>query len=107
MSKNTKIITLVTTWLVFIAYILLGTLANLWHPAWLVFLLIPIVEEFCEFVKTKSLNRCPVGLIVIGTYLLIGFVAGIWHPTWVMLCAIPLYYITINAFPEKGKSVKE
>ena len=107
MAKATKIITLVTTWLVFIAYILLGTLANLWHPTWLLFLLIPIVEEFCEFVIRKDLRRFPVALLFIGAYLLVGFLANLWHPTWVMLLAIPLQFITVNVFLNNGKSEKE
>ena len=107
MAKTTKFITLITTWIVFIAYLLVGFLAGLWHPTWLLFLLIPIVEEFCEFYSRKDFRRFPVALIFVGAYLLVGFLTHIWHPTWVMLLAIPLQFITVNVFLNNGKSEKE
>ncbi|MDE7167817.1 MAG: helix-turn-helix domain-containing protein [Clostridia bacterium] len=85
------------------AYLLLGTLAGLWNPYWVI---IPVcaltcgiigcITDMCNPVKrAKKLSRgenpytggaC--GIIVLTciiTYLLVSVFTGLWHPLWVIV----------------------
>lgn len=88
--------------LVATAFVLLGAVGDLWHPGWLVFLLIPIYYMTVECFKHKNPFLFPMPFIAIGTFLLVGFLTKTWHPYWAMLIVIPLYYITAAAI--KGGS---
>ena len=81
--------------LVVVAYLLMGLLAGLWHPGWLIFFVIPIYYATAECFKHKSANMFPLPVIVAGVYLLLGFLKGWWHPGWVIFIAIPLYYAVV------------
>ncbi len=81
-----------------IAFFCLGAMLNLWHPAWLVFLLAISLCAFSENVFAKDAKEPyrPVGarifsglagmtmLLSVTIYLFIGCVWGIWHPSWVI-----------------------
>jgi len=86
-----------------IAYILMGTLAGLWHPGWLVFLLIPIVAITVDLFQKRDLNIV-IGLmpfVSVIIYLLVGFESGIWHPTWLIFFLIPVVAICVTARTRK------
>ncbi len=79
-----------------IAYILMGCLANLWHPAWIIFFLIPIAPGIVHTITSKNPNHLPIPLIVTAIYLVLGCVLNLWHPSWVIFFTIPLYYSIVN-----------
>ena len=91
--------------IVTIVYLLFGFMFNLWHPAWLIFFVIPVYYQFVSMFTTndkrKRLNRFPIAIACIGSYLLSGFVLGLWHPAWIIFLFIPLYYSLVNAFVRK------
>lgn len=92
------------TLIIVIAYIVMGTVWDLWHPGWLVFLLIPIYYGTVEAVVKRNANHFPYPIFCAGAYLLTGFLANIWHPTWVIFISIPVYYslsTTINRLRRK------
>lgn len=89
--------------LVVIAYVLMGVLANLWHPGWIVFLVIPFYYLTVECVKHKSPATFPIAILVTGVYLLLGFLGGMWHPHWLLFAIVPLYYAVVSVM--KGGSV--
>ena len=76
------------------AFLLLGFLLHAWHPAWLLFLTIPIYYPIASAIRNKKLNALDiiVPVIVVGVYVALGFTLGLWHPLWLMLLAIPLYF---------------
>ncbi len=79
-----------------IAYILMGCLANLWHPGWIIFFLVPIAPGIIHTITSKNPNYLPISLIATAIYLVLGCVLNLWHPSWVIFLAIPLYYSIVN-----------
>lgn len=66
-------------------FICLGIFLNLWHPAWMVFLSIPLY--YCRHFLDALV---PIAIPIL--YLILGFVFNFWHPGWIMFFLIPLYY---------------
>ncbi len=75
-------------------FLLLGFLKNWWHPAWLLFLTIPIYYPVASAIRNHRLNWLDIVLpvAVTGAYIGLGIVYGLWHPLWLMLLAIPIYF---------------
>lgn len=98
MTKESKRkISKITPIICLIIFLILGFQRGAWHPAWMVFLVIPIVSSL---LYTKALNSL-FALVIIITYVIIGFQTGYWHPTWIMFLLIPIFDIL---FP-KNKSL--
>lgn len=91
-SLGELISSLVTTFLVVIAYVVLGTLFNLWHPLWIMFLLIPLVPSFFNAIATRKMSHFAWPVLVTIVFLTIGCLYGLWHPMWVVFLTIPVYY---------------
>ena len=94
--------------LIFLAF---GFAANLWHPAWLVFLLIPIYYHLagalCVTNKKARLLAMPVPEVALLVYLCFGILANLWSPTWIVFLVIPLYYWLVASFYEGDKKEKD
>lgn len=84
-----------------VAFLLLGFLGNFWHPAWLLFLLVPIVASLGEAVKKRNASAFAFPVLVTAVYLLLGCVWGLWHPAWIIFLSIPLYYTIAELFRKK------
>ena len=78
-------------------FLLLGFLFDLWHPGWLVFLLIPVIGDLLK-IKQKGIYviSSVVSLLVAIIYLAIGVIFNVWHPTWVMFFIIPIVNIIVS-----------
>lgn len=63
------------------SYVAIGVLYHIWHPTWLIFLLIPIGTHLLLW-----------PFLVIVIYLCLGFWYNLWHPAWLLLLTIPLYF---------------
>lgn len=81
-----------------VLYIILGACFNAWHPAWLLFLLIPIWESMVPAILHKKPARVAYPVIMALLYLCLGFFWGLWHPGWVVFLTIPLYYPLVSFF---------
>lgn len=79
-----------------IAFLLLGFLADAWHPGWVVFLAIPIVPS----ILNKSLSRLLYPSLCVLAFFVLGLVFGLWHPGWIVFLTIPVFYIL---FPERKR----
>ncbi len=88
--------------LVVILYLALGFIGNLWHPTWLLGLLIPIYYHLAGALKVQRpkarLLAMPVPEAVLLLYLLLGFLLHLWHPAWLLFLLIPLYYWLVASF---------
>ena len=75
------------------AFLLLGFIWNLWHPAWILFLTIPIYYAIARGVKRHSVNVLSIlfPIAVVGIYIALGILYGLWHPLWVILLIIPTF----------------
>lgn len=82
------------------------TSKSLWHPTWLMFLLLPIYYHYAGacFAKTKKgyLFALPIPEIIIMIYLVLGFACGLWAKGAILFIIIPIYYWTV-AFYKKRK----
>ena len=93
--------------LIVAVYVVCGTVLHLWHPTWLMFLLIPcyyMIAAACRTVTKKGfLFLMPVPIVVVMLFLMTGFGLHIWHPTWILFLLIPLYYWFVAFFIKSGK----
>lgn len=94
--------------LIFLAF---GFAANLWHPAWLVFLLFPIYYHLagalCVTNKKARLLAMPVPEVALLVYMCFGILANLWSPTWIVFLVIPLYYWLVASFYKGDKKEKD
>ena len=84
-----------------VAFLLLGFLGNFWHPAWLLFLLVPIVASLGEAVKKRNASAFAFPVLVTAVYLFLGCVWEFWHPAWIIFLSVPLYYTIAELFHKK------
>ncbi|MFW6285472.1 MAG: hypothetical protein ACOC2X_03715, partial [Bacillota bacterium] len=85
--RHTDTIHRIMPFMTLAVFVLLGVLYDAWHPAWMVFLLIPIASILLEVFNTKSINKLhsilPVLTLIL--YLVLGFFYALWHPGWLVL----------------------
>ena len=89
-------------------YLLAGFTANLWHPMWLLFLLIPAYYHFALW-PARATNRrsflqgLPVIEAALILFLLLGFLAGAWSWSWFILILAALYHWYIGSLWKEKK----
>ena len=104
-TKKDKIIELLEVLNVFaigILYFILGWVFNLWHPAWIIFLFIPINSSLIEAILTKKADEFAFPVLLAAIYLFLGTVYNLWHPGWIIFITIPLYYGIIEFFEKNN-----
>ena len=81
---------------VFLIFLAFGFAANLWHPAWLVFLLIPIYYHLagalCVTNKKARLLAMPVPEVALLIYMCFGILTNLWSPSWIVFLSSPCFY---------------
>lgn len=84
-----------------IIFMILGFTKELWHPGWLVFLLIPVTAIIVEMSKDQDqyILTALSPFISFVFFFLVGYHYGIWHPTWMIFIIIPTLAI-INSKKE-------
>ncbi|MDD6302912.1 MAG: helix-turn-helix transcriptional regulator [Bacillales bacterium] len=88
-----KIVSPITVFGITIAYILIGSLLNAWHPAWIIFLLIPIIPSIITAFYKRKFTGFAFPVFVVNVYLILGLVSPRqWHPWWFVFLLIPVYY---------------
>lgn len=86
-----------TPFICLIIYLLLGFYKDLWHPGWVVFLLIPLVPTFFSlFSKSRGSVIGFLSLLICISYVVLGFLYNFWHPGWIMFLLIPVVSILIG-----------
>ena len=87
--------------LVTAVYLGIGFIWNAWHPAWLIFMTIPIYYTLITMNNTKGFrakaNVFPYPIICTMVFLVLGFDYMLWHPAWMLFITIPIYYMIVNA----------
>ncbi len=79
-----------------IAYLVMGFVAKLWHPGWIIFFAPILTDGIVEVFLKKNPNHFPMPILCIASFLLLGFLGGYWHPGWVVFLAIPSYYAIVS-----------
>ena len=90
-SNNHKV-TALMPFISLIIFMVLGLAFSLWHPGWLVFILIPITPILLQNnTKATIIALSPfvssILFIIIGTYY------GLWNPSWLTFLLIPMISI--------------
>lgn len=92
-SKTIKIINGAFPILCVIIFLLLGFFANLWHPGWAIFLLLPCWYTLFDAIKHRNPSDFAYPVFVTFIYIIFSSFFEIWHPLWVLFLTIPIYYI--------------
>lgn len=96
-SKAVEIVNGVTALVITIIYFIISSIWELWHPAWILFMFIPIIITLTEAIAKKDGHKFAYPILVAAVYLFFSFEFGIWHPLWVIFLSIPIYYIICDA----------
>lgn len=80
------------------AYLIIGIMFDLWHPGWLIFLLVPVISSAVTAIRKKRADCFAYPLFMAFLFLFIGFMTDSWHPAWAIFLTIPLYYEVIHFF---------
>ena len=84
-----------------IIYIMLGVFYHLWHPAWIIFIAVPLLCRIVKMVRERDWGNFPYTLFVVCVYLILGFFCHLWHPTWVLFLTIPIFNYIKRYITEK------
>lgn len=89
-------LTAVTPLLCVVTYLAIGFLKGIWHPTWVIFLLIPIVPIFCDVFTKKGKGQVMalITMLVVIGYIILG-IFGFWHPGWLIFFLIPICSILL------------
>lgn len=79
-----------------IAYLVMGFVAKLWHPGWIIFFTPIITDGIADVILKKNPNHFPMPILCVIVFLLLGFLGGYWHPGWIVFLAIPAYYAIVS-----------
>ena len=98
MSIKNKVVA-ITPFICSIAFFLIGFLTGKWHPAWMVFLLVPLMH----FIVGEKKIRFSVPLVIAIIYVVASFITGLWHPLWVIFLSIPVFHIILTPTKKEPK----
>ena len=87
-------------------YIIMGVGWNLWHPWWIMFLLIPCLHSLFSAIEHRNASHFAYPILVTAVFLLLGFEANLWHPGWVLYLTVPIYY-SLTSYFHRGHKEEE
>lgn len=84
--------------LILLVYMVLGVFCDLWHPAWLLFLLIPVYYA-------GIYGGYPILMFLL--FFIAGFGFDWWHPAWLLFLTIPVFYTLYHPREEECEAVQQ
>jgi hypothetical protein len=83
----------ISPFIVVTAYLSIGFILNVWHPTWLVFLLIPMMGIFSGFktMRFVSFLTAISPFVSLIAYILLGNFLGLWGSAWVVFYLVPIF----------------
>ena len=78
--------------IIIVAYIILGIKYQLWHPGWIVFLMIPIFQSIMTAIKQRNIMHFCYPALVFLYIGYQGFVKQEWYLHWLWILTIPVFY---------------
>ena len=102
--------------LAIVAFILLGTLLNLWTCAWIVFFIPEIICSTARAIRKKNAQHFNMAFTACFAFFFVcmmlpNFVPGLpalWHPMWVVFLAIPAFHSIVGSINKAmGKKEEE
>lgn len=89
--------------LAIIIYIVIGFCFDLWHPGWLLFILIPIISSLVDAVCKRDASLFQYPVFAFGIFLYAGIVHSLWHPAWVSFLTIPIFYFLTGSMKDRAE----
>lgn len=89
--------------LAIIIYIVIGFCFDLWHPGWLLFILIPIISSLVDAVCKRDASLFQYPVFAFGIFLYAGIVHTLWHPAWVVFLTIPIFYFLTGSMKDRAE----
>lgn len=86
----------VFTLLIVIAYLLFGSIYGNWHPLWIIFLYIPVINSILDAIVKKRITEFCYPVLATIIFLVLGFDFGLWYICWISFVTIPLFYAIFN-----------
>lgn len=90
-----------------VVFVVLGMLKGLWHPYWLMMLIIPVYYLVCFAFKARSIKslflRMPIWLVTVAIFLYIGFCFSLWKYAWLIFLVNLIYYWFAFSVSKKKK----
>lgn len=105
-SKNAKSASGLIALICVLLFFVLGAFFNKWHPAWMLFVAMPVVITLVEAIEKRNWRIFAYPVFVVVLYLLCGFYGKAWHPMWVLFLTIPLYYVIGDYVSKKTSQTK-
>ena len=104
-TRLNKILLPILYLLAAVAYILLGTLLDMWHNSWIVFFIPDIVCSFIKCIERRNPKHFNITFLALFAFFFVCMVypTDLWHPMWVVFLAIPIYYMAIKPFKRKKR----
>lgn len=87
-----------------IVFLLLGFLKGAWHPAWVLFLALPVFDSAISAYERRDPSEFAYPVFVAFVYISMGVVWGLWHPGWIIFLTIPVFYAI---FPDREDRKEE
>lgn len=86
-------------------YLLLGFALHLWHPMWMLFLLIPAYYHLAIAARAKTKKGLLLGMPVIEAavilFLILGFAVSAWKYAWILFIIAVFYYWAVATYIKK------
>ena len=97
--------------LAIVAYILLGSLLNMWGNAWVVVFIPEIICSIARAIIKKNPSQVNMPFIAVFAFFFVCMVApgqsaNLWHPMWIVFLSVPIYY-TLCSIIRKAVSKEE
>lgn len=95
--------------LALVAYVLLGTLANMWYNGWVVFFVPEIIASFVRAIEYRKFSKFNIAFVATFAFFFVcmvipGLSGNLWNPMWIVFLAIPIYY---TIFGSIDKAIEE
>ena len=86
-------------------YVFTGFALHLWHPMWLIFLLIPAYYHFAVGLRAKTkkglLFALPVFEAALMLFLILGLALNLWSVAWILFVVAICYYWMVAFYVKK------
>ena len=90
-NKTTELIGLISLVVSMSIFLYLGLVHSMWHPGWIIFLLLPLSGSLSAAIIKKSPSKFAYPVLCVIIFMGLGYF-NYWHPGWIIFVTIPVYY---------------
>ena len=90
-SKTTELIGLISLVVSMSIFLYLGLVHSMWHPGWIIFLLLPLSGSLSAAIIKKSPSKFAYPVLCVIIFMGLRYFNYL-HPGWIIFVTIPVYY---------------